>query len=802
MLTSIKRYVSSSVAIYFSFLRVCLSVLSLPSIRLLLMLNPRSRRSSRQRNRQRRVASPDAFGRDVHRGSLSRTPSPVRDRSSAAGVAPTPPTFGGGAGPPPSGRTPSSLRSAGRSVGNQVGGSGGGSPGKFPGLSKSILLSEEELESRCGGKIGNWGVCVQPLSGPNKCGFKAHRKNKVPLSGGAWYIRGQNRRDKSSQVVFQEPYLLDSEITPTCRLVLETDEKSTEAWKLFFPRPENVRGFEFLASSDDDSSLSVVSQGSFDTLGSFSVLASGVDLVGDVTAPLEFVHPVSATTLEHAVSENRTILTDIVDKSVSNLQDYTSDIEEQVSKSQTIIRANLMRLNNNIRTLTNRTSCLETDAGDVDTLPDGMTSLTDAINQLAKEVSLVSDQSDADFGEALDKLDREVARLERMIDDRSQELWVKAESMFASADDSSPTSSTHADQADVSNSFRVDGQLFTLEGLCRLLKQHEAKISSVEDALNAKGGVMIGGEHVASEPALKLFLLNHACTGEEIGGLVDCCSLACHESEEMKDSDKSSAAKAFLKLGYSEVDMTVVKSCQDKTIPAYCGSAKATSQGVLIDCFSSDQRWEGSGGQDGRSTEIIQSLMIAKENVSVYAADHFVDDDMKNIAKALALASLEFHTHLHKYFNDTMLKLSQRGMSSKNIRSLLSNQYHLIMQDINAIRRKAHYLSNKHVTKIDRMTRVVWVTLKTHQKMDEYLKYSFEHHLLITSSYVRFLTDNFASVKPSGGHDEKMWKKALDDYKRSYDERISKLESELKSTKDQLSLILKYHPDLLKPKKK
>lgn len=125
------------------------------------------------------------------------------------------------------------------------------------------------------------------------------------------------------------------------------------------------------------------------------------------------------------------------------------------------------------------------------------------------------------------------------------------------------------------------------------------------------------------------------------------------------------------------------------------------------------------------------------------------------------------------------------------------------MRDINAIRRQAHSLSNKHVTKIDRMTRFVWVTLQTHQKMDEYLKYSFEHHTLITSSYVRFLTDHHASGKQtSGGQDDKMLKKALDDSKKSFDEQTSKLAADLKNTKDQFTVVLRHHPELLKPKKK
>lgn len=121
-------------------------------------------------------------------------------------------------------------------------------------------------------------------------------------------------------------------------------------------------------------------------------------------------------------------------------------------------------------------------------------------------------------------------------------------------------------------------------------------------------------------------------------------------------------------------------------------------------------------------------------------------------------------------------------------------------------RRKAFPMSNQSVSKIDRMVRQLWVTLQTHQKMEEFVKHSFEHHPVISSSFVRFLTDHLASGRSSGGggttYDDSALRELLEETRRNCADQFAELSSELRNVKNQFSLVTRHHPELLKPKKK
>ena len=198
-----------------------------------------TRRSSRSRNRRFAPSSRrlDVDG-DDSRGSSPRTPLPGRARVSSARGSPserTPPTASGRASTATQGPPSSLHRAASRSVGNQGGGSAG-TPGKSTGVSKAICVSPGEVSTICRGKIGNWGVCADPITGPNKCNFKSHKNNKeLPLftdtfvdDSLVWFLPGQNRRAPAARVIVKGATLKDNEITTMGRQVLQSEEKTLE----------------------------------------------------------------------------------------------------------------------------------------------------------------------------------------------------------------------------------------------------------------------------------------------------------------------------------------------------------------------------------------------------------------------------------------------------------------------------------------------------------------------------------------------------------------------------------------------
>eukprot|EP00984_Skeletonema_dohrnii_P009294 scaffold3548_cov79-Skeletonema_dohrnii-CCMP3373.AAC.1 len=763
-----------------------------------------SRRSSRRHSQRQRFDPSSVTGRDDPRSPAAGAFStPARSTAARSNVSAVHSETAGG-GPPSTSGPPSSLRSASRSVGNQ---SGGGSsevfPGKLPGRSRAVLLRGDELGDKCLGAVGDWGFCVS-----TNCPFPNHARNRIaiPRDEDRWYTPGRHRRDPDLPVVFAHPYLPDGDITGAARAILENEDMATVDMLNFFQRPENLRrDDDESAEGNLDDASSGEGDGSVQSMDSFGICVEGLEVDDiDLEDELHFSTEVDSDNLVQATKDNRIGIVDITDR-LNKLNHYVSALETKTGSSFDGSRDVVRRLKEKIKSLTNRAECLEQDVGDVEetgfsSLAQALVMLRNEYDSLAKHLDEEIDQVDADFNQLQEDVTRTINdALEREFDRMKQQIIDEINNDSSSEDSSTPAPAP----TDVDTSVLVDGETYGLERIVRMLLDHDKRISSAEDAIATKDGIVFNGVRFASESAFKEYLLDKGITGFEVSCMVDGFSLAVHETEEdMKESDSTSTSKALLRLGYSMVDYYAIASMFNKSLPIYTGSAKATSMGQLIDCFSKPDRWEGSDGHDGRSTENLNVLTIAKENVGSRAEDFIEDEDIVNACKSNALKSLEFHSFMHKYFNDIRHKLRQRGMPEKDVRMLLSNQLHLIMKSLRAIRRNAYPVSAPRISVLDRLVRQWWVTLLTIQKMDEFIEYGFEHHPIISSSFVRFLTDHLASSKTTSGQDDKALKKLVDEAKKAMEDQVKQLSADVQKCKDKQEVILKYHPELLKPKKK
>lgn len=713
-----------------------------------------------------------------------------------------------GVGPPSTNGPPSSLRSASGSVGNQLGGGVNASlPGKLSGRGKSVFMKAGEFRGVCRGEVGEWGMCLA-----TECPFHNHVRNKVDLpeelkvlgeDEGAWFIPGRHRRDPTLRVVYRDPYLVDTNITPAARAVLEHQEMSTQDMISFMQRPENLREEDEDSQEEEGVEESNVGDGgSVNSLESFGIVLEGLEVDGSLGDNWNHSEVGEGNVVE-AANAHKIALEDIVLWG-NKLSDYVSGLETKTSRRFNGLRNHLRQFKSKIGSLSNRTECLEQDVGDMEAA--GFSSLTDALLSLRSDLAALSLHLD----EELDTIDGDFAQLQedvaKAVNDAIEIglMKMKKEIMDELGNDSSSEgSSDRPPVVDVNSSVLVNGTNYSLEKVVRMLLAQDKRLTSAEEAISAKNGIVFAGVSIASESAFKEFLANRGITGRELACFIDAWSLGCHETEEdMKESDATASSKAFMKKGYAQIDYTVAVSHFAKCISLYTGSAKSTALGQLIDCFSKQERFEGSDGRDGRSAEILNVFTIAKENVGTYAEDTIDDEDIINACKSNALKAVEFHSFLHKYFNDLHHKLRQRGMPEKDIRMLLSNQLHLILKTLRSIRRKAYPVSSPNVSMMDRLVRQWWVTSLTTQKMDEFIELSFEHHPVISSSFVRFLTDHLASAKPAAGQDDKALKKLIDDAKKAMEDQVKQLSMAVQTCKDKQELILKHHPELLKPKKK
>lgn len=350
----------------------------------------------------------------------------------------------------------------------------------------------------------------------------------------------------------------------------------------------------------------------------------------------------------------------------------------------------------------------------------------------------------------------------------------------------------------------MNGKHTTLVDNVRKTGELAEQILALQAASKTGGSaVKFGDTVVTSEEDLKKYVTECGVTGlSELAGIVDAASLACHEFDnDMKESDSNPAYKNFiLKQQYGHVEWKSAKSHQEKYMPLYTGN-KPVKFGQVIYAVGSENFWKGSDGLDGFSTDTMNALKSAKENLGTYVEDAFTSEVMIAQAKALALKSFEFHASLHKHIDDVTLKLHQRGMPDKSIRVLISNQLQLIMKALHSVRKFTYPVSAPKVTKLDRLARQWWNVLACHRKMAEFMEFGFEHHPIVAASFVRFLTDHLVSGTGGKKQDDGALKKLMKETTSSLEDQLRSLVNDVKQIRSKLDLIVKYHPELLKPKK-
>jgi hypothetical protein len=301
------------------------------------------------------------------------------------------------------------------------------------------------------------------------------------------------------------------------------------------------------------------------------------------------------------------------------------------------------------------------------------------------------------------------------------------------------------------NTMLIDddgADMMTLRDLAFKLTTLENQMKTMQESFESEGGVVFGTHRFASEEALMRLIMKLHPKGDGLAAFSDASSIFCHDKELSSSSDPH---KMLSKLGVnSAVDRNYILSFDQRYPPKYAGTAKSLEAGDKLDVLKSIARWRGVSASDGERQKIQTTLRSCKKNVIKYADDQIPVGELREMARDMASASIDFHDKLHAHFEDEITKLTQLDIPDAEALELVTEQFTLVFDSLFECRQAVMSYTGEGGDKVPHMVRCLWITLNTHMKMEAFFKNGLKFDPIISASFIRFLTKQTGSNVAAG----------------------------------------------------
>lgn len=284
----------------------------------------------------------------------------------------------------------------------------------------------------------------------------------------------------------------------------------------------------------------------------------------------------------------------------------------------------------------------------------------------------------------------------------------------------------------------VRGKRYKLSELFGKVLDLETGMADVRNTIDAKGGVKIGNIHFASKNEL-LEVVKSELPREVKKGTCrlfpDGITLFVANSMNMSASDH--AANKKLSDDLSAADVAVILQCRSPLCRMYTGKATAFPIGETIECFKSKEHWDGTG-HSGYAKKIKSS---AEDNKNQLTGSNLLADCpiLGALSSLMATASADWHDKYHKYMADEGKILDNLKLPDDDVCLLFTDVFQLISELFYKQRSGVHQ-PDDDVDLWERLTTIIWTSLKVHGLMDEFVKAEFRNHPIVQAAFVRFLT--------------------------------------------------------------
>ena len=278
----------------------------------------------------------------------------------------------------------------------------------------------------------------------------------------------------------------------------------------------------------------------------------------------------------------------------------------------------------------------------------------------------------------------------------------------------------------------------------------EARLAGLSSDLASQGGIVMDTLLFTSEAQILELVMKECPSGDAFEVFTDVCSLPCYDSSYDPATNWEKTTKFMATDGqYSSSARKVVVSYNHQQ-PYFYNDGKTAVAGTRIAAFKSAEVWRGEGGLEGRRHDIETSLASA-----ALVARATIDEKLPHRGKLREVAlkmidkTLNWYATVHRHFDAELQRLSQVHIPEDECLILLSEETILMFTMIHTIRKQRMEFTLKG-KRVEYMVRCIWLTLKAHSVMEDFIKSGLIYNPTISAAFIRFLTKQTGQNVSSG----------------------------------------------------
>ena len=549
-------------------------------------------------------------------------------------------------------------------------------------------------ERVCLGLIGNNAKRFCRTRG---CKVKAHRKTRFGMSGarGGWFIPAKTPLN-GGPTAFVEPFLDVNKITEDTATLLKIMEKQTTADWVHFVGVCHYEWNDLEAQSLLDNIQEVGGDDDEDEMEEDDEEDEGEDY--DLCeGNLEFDNPPADFVWEHALEE-ATLKSELDKGSPKNstkaLEELTAafgDLEGMVVESRRGSRQDALDVLTHVglsvtdivaainRIVNKRGRRWVSQIGRIEELRKEIghddVILVEAVLGLGKTMMAGGPPEDLsgaveDLTKTIDEVDHDLVRNCTLLNTKIQALERQQVMVQTSAGLTLSTPIFDDSGNQVSMLGRVMQDNIDLTRTNELLK---GRIERLAADVTAQGGVMLGKHTFTSELQLMELCMRECPAGNAFSAFVNPMVIFCHDASYSPFTGWETITKAMEKSGtYPVTDRKVVAS-YNAHHSHWFSEGKTVVAGKALQAFASKEKWQGTGGMDGRHDEIELSLGTAADSVRTAVEDKLPEgSQLRQLALRMLDHTLNWFSMVFKHLDSEFARLTQVNISEEETLILLS----------------------------------------------------------------------------------------------------------------------------------
>jgi hypothetical protein len=291
----------------------------------------------------------------------------------------------------------------------------------------------------------------------------------------------------------------------------------------------------------------------------------------------------------------------------------------------------------------------------------------------------------------------------------------------------------------------LEGQL----NLKRKLAAAEAEIKMLKSCVEEQGGVMIGGVIFRSEAEVRALVSkeNPSCSG--FASVVDAVSIFAHDEETKTHTDWATTTKKLSGV-LTDAERKYIASFKARYPEGYA-DCKKVEAGTKASGFASVKVWKGVGESPGRCQRMAEAISNAKACLETYAADGLPEGStLLKVAEASVTATERWLTAVNTHFLNEIETLTDLGIKADEALILCTDQMKIMYDHFYKDRMHAKGTYSADCDNVALMAKAIWVSLKTHSAMADYMEHGLKNHASLASAFVRCLTRKMGGAGGGG----------------------------------------------------